>query len=155
MPTSVVSRFAYCSACAGFAALSAIPGGNAKSESADGLFLRLSRQKQWRDVSVITGHCEASPSISDLHRILQKLLVTMVQAGRGMAWLPESLIADQLASGELVKAGGPEWEIPIEIHVFRPRSRLTPAAEAFWKHVQEHPRPSIARKPVRSRRGRG
>ncbi|WP_456683231.1 LysR substrate-binding domain-containing protein [Bradyrhizobium sp. USDA 3311] len=86
---------------------------------------------------------------------LAKLLATMVQAGRGMAWLPESLIADQLASGELVKAGGAGWEIPIDIHVFRPRSRLTPAAEAFWKHVQEHPRPSTARKPVRSRRGRG
>ncbi|WP_161536021.1 hypothetical protein [Bradyrhizobium sp. LCT2] len=129
MPTSVVSRFAYCSACAGFAALSAIPGGNAKSESADGLFLRLSRQKQWRDVSVITGHCEASPSISDLHRILQNFSSPWCRPAA--AWLPESLIADQLASGELVKAGGPKWEIPIEIHVFRPRSRLTPAAEAF------------------------
>jgi DNA-binding transcriptional LysR family regulator len=85
---------------------------------------------------------------------LAKLLVTMVQAGRGMAWLPESLIADQLASGELVKAGGKEWEIPIEIHVFRPRSRLTPAAEAFWKHVQEHPPASMARKAPRARRSR-
>ncbi|WP_458160139.1 LysR family transcriptional regulator [Bradyrhizobium sp. 18BD] len=86
---------------------------------------------------------------------LAKLLVTMVQAGRGMAWLPESLIADQLASGELVKAGGQEWEIPIEIHVFRPRSRLTPAAEAFWQHVQGHPPASMVRKPPRSRRRRG
>ena len=86
---------------------------------------------------------------------LAKLLVTMVQAGRGMAWLPESLIADQLASGELVRAGGREWEIPIEIHVFRPRSRLTPAAEAFWKHVQEHPPERSTRKAARVRRGRG
>jgi len=87
---------------------------------------------------------------------LAKLLVTMVQAGRGMAWLPESLIVDQLASGELVRAGGPDWEIPIEIHVFRPRSRLTQAAEAFWKHVQEHPPASITRKAVRApRRRRG
>jgi DNA-binding transcriptional LysR family regulator len=84
---------------------------------------------------------------------LAKLLVTMVQAGRGMAWLPQSLIADQLASGELVKAGGAEWEIPIEIHVFRPKSRLTPAAETFWTHVQEHPPASAARKTPRARRG--
>ncbi len=86
---------------------------------------------------------------------LAKLLVTMVQAGRGMAWLPASLIADQLASGELVKAGGREWEIPIEIHAFRPRSRLTPAAEAFWKHVQERRPEAGTRKAVRGRRGRG
>ena len=78
----------------------------------------------------------------------------MVQAGRGMAWLPQSLIADQLASGELVRAGGEGWEIPIEIHVFRPRSRLTPAAETFWTHVREHPPASNARKAGRSRRSR-
>jgi DNA-binding transcriptional LysR family regulator len=68
---------------------------------------------------------------------LAKLLVTMVQAGRGMAWLPESLIADQLASGDLVAAGGQEWHIPIEIHVFRPKFRLAQAPESFWQHVQK------------------
>lgn len=71
------------------------------------------------------------------HSHLAKLLVTMVQAGRGMAWLPESLIVDQLASGDLVAAGGNEWHIPIEIHVFRPKLRLAQAAESFWQHVQE------------------
>ena len=68
---------------------------------------------------------------------LAKLLVTMAQAGRGMAWLPESLITDQLASGDLVAAGGPEWHISIEIHVFRPKLRLAQAAESFWQHVQK------------------
>ena len=68
---------------------------------------------------------------------LAKLLVTMVQAGRGMSWLPESLIGELLASGELVPAGGPEWSIPIEIHVFRPKLRLAQAAESFWQHVQK------------------
>lgn len=68
---------------------------------------------------------------------LAKLLVTMVQAGRGMAWLPESLIADLLASGDLVTAGGQEWHIPIEIHVFRPKLRLARSAESFWELVQK------------------
>ena len=68
---------------------------------------------------------------------LAKLLVTMAQAGRGMAWLPESLITDQLASGNLVAAGGPEWHISIEIYVFRPKLRLAQAAESFWQHVQK------------------
>jgi LysR family transcriptional regulator, hypochlorite-specific transcription factor HypT len=75
---------------------------------------------------------------------LAKLLVTMVQAGRGMAWLPVSLITDQLASGELVVAGGREWEVPIEIHVFRPRLRLPRAAETFWQHVQGRPPQGLA-----------
>jgi DNA-binding transcriptional LysR family regulator len=80
-----------------------------------------------------------SPQPAHLHTSftshLAKLLVTMVQAGRGMAWLPESLISDQLASGEIVPAGGEDWYVPIEIHVFRPKLRLAKAAEAFWQHI--------------------
>ncbi|MGY3440759.1 MULTISPECIES: LysR family transcriptional regulator [unclassified Bradyrhizobium] len=71
---------------------------------------------------------------------LAKLLVTMVQAGRGMAWLPESLISDQLASGDIVAAGGQEWFVPIEIHIFRPKLRLAQAAEAFWRHIEKNGR---------------
>ena len=62
----------------------------------------------------------------------------MVQNGRGMAWLPESLISDQLASGEIVAAGGEEWHVLIEIHVFRPKLRLAKAAEAFWSHIEKN-----------------
>jgi len=68
---------------------------------------------------------------------LAKLLVTMALDGRGMAWLPESLIADDLAAKRLVRAGGETWDIPIEIHIFRPRSRLTSVAEQFWTSVME------------------
>ncbi|MHC2435123.1 LysR family transcriptional regulator [Bradyrhizobium sp. USDA 4451] len=71
---------------------------------------------------------------------LAKLLVTMVQAGRGMAWLPESLISDQLASGDIVAAGGQEWFVPIEIHIFRPKLRLAQAAEVFWRHIEKNGR---------------
>ncbi|GGI25803.1 LysR family transcriptional regulator [Bradyrhizobium sp. GCM10027634] len=82
-----------------------------------------------------------SPLQAHLHTTftshLAKLLVTMVQAGRGMAWLPESLISDQLASGEIVAAGGQQWYVPIEIHVFRPKLRLAQAAEAFWQHIEK------------------
>jgi DNA-binding transcriptional LysR family regulator len=66
---------------------------------------------------------------------LAKLLVTMALDGRGMAWLPESLIAEDLGAGRLVRAGGKQWDIPIEIHLFRSRSRLSPVAEKFWTHV--------------------
>jgi DNA-binding transcriptional LysR family regulator len=66
---------------------------------------------------------------------LAKLLVTMALDGRGMAWLPESLISEDLAAGRLVRSGGREWDIGIEIHLFRPRSRLSPVAEKFWNQV--------------------
>jgi hypothetical protein len=37
-----------------------------------------------------------------------------------------------MASGALVRAGGPDWDVPIEIGLFRPVAVQTPAAERFW-----------------------
>jgi DNA-binding transcriptional LysR family regulator len=57
----------------------------------------------------------------------------MALAGRGMTWLPLTLIQADLAAGRLVRAGGGEWDIAVEIRVYRPRHRLSAAAEAFWR----------------------
>lgn len=70
---------------------------------------------------------------------LAKLLVTMALEGRGVAWLPRSLIFEDLETGRLVRAGSSDWYIPIEIHVFRPRSRLSSAAELFWRTLVSEP----------------
>lgn len=64
-----------------------------------------------------------------------KLLVAMALEGRGLAILPQSLIGEELAQGTLVPAGTPDWDIPMEIQLFRPRTRLSAAAEAFWSAV--------------------
>ncbi|WP_448206076.1 LysR family transcriptional regulator [Azospirillum sp. sgz302134] len=63
---------------------------------------------------------------------LAAVLRTLARDGRGVAWLPESLIAEDLAQGALARAGGPEWDIAVEVRLFRPRARQSPAAEAFW-----------------------
>jgi DNA-binding transcriptional LysR family regulator len=60
-------------------------------------------------------------------------LKTLALDGRGVVWSPLSLIADNLApAGALVRAGDERWDIPIEIHLFRPRARQAAFAEAFW-----------------------
>ncbi len=69
---------------------------------------------------------------------LAKLLVTMALEQRGMAWLPQSLIGEYLDSGALLRAAPDEWDIPIEIHIFRPAPRQSPVAEKFWAHVNEN-----------------
>ena len=59
----------------------------------------------------------------------------MAMEGRGIAWLPESLIAADLEAKRLVLAGDSEWGVPIEIRLFRPRAPLSEAAEALWTVV--------------------
>jgi len=66
---------------------------------------------------------------------LAKLLVTMALEGRGMGWSPKSLVEEHVEKCELVRAGDSSWDIPIEIHLFRPLERLSPAAERFWSHI--------------------
>ena len=63
---------------------------------------------------------------------LATVLRAMTLDGRGIAWLPHSLIADDLASGALIRAGGFAWDAPVEIRLFRAKARQSPAAEAFW-----------------------
>lgn len=61
------------------------------------------------------------------------VLVSMARAGRGLAWLPRSLVGADLESGALVRAGDATWDVPIEIRLYRPRARQSPAAEQFWE----------------------
>ncbi len=60
------------------------------------------------------------------------LLKTMALEGRGIAWLPHSLIAADLDAKRLVLAGDETWSVPIEVRLFRPRATLSTAAEALW-----------------------
>jgi DNA-binding transcriptional LysR family regulator len=62
-------------------------------------------------------------------------LMTMAREGRGVAWLPVSLVESEVALGRLVRAGGADLEIPVDIRVFRPTARQSPAAEAFWSEL--------------------
>lgn len=66
--------------------------------------------------------------ISPLATVLQ----AMARDGRGLAWLPQSLIADDLQSGRLDMAGDESWIIPVDIRLYRPRDRATRIAEDFW-----------------------
>lgn len=64
------------------------------------------------------------------------VLLTMARAGRGVAWLPRSLVQADLAEGRLTEAGGPEWRIPITVRLYRPRLRQNAATEALWAAVK-------------------
>ena len=64
---------------------------------------------------------------------LAVVLKRMALDGRGVAWLPLSLIGDELGDGRLVRAGGEGWPVPVEMRLVRRRAAAAPAAEAFWQ----------------------
>jgi hypothetical protein len=54
---------------------------------------------------------------------------------RGLASLPQTLIAEDLAAVRLIAAASDEWCIPMEIRLHRDKSPLGRAAEEFWTAV--------------------
>ena len=59
----------------------------------------------------------------------------MARQGHGVAWLPLTLAEEDLARADLVRAGAEEFDIPIEIRLFRSRDGRNPAADALWNRL--------------------
>ena len=67
---------------------------------------------------------------------LAAVLRTMALGGHGVAWLPLSLVSDDLAHGKLVRAAPDAMEIALEIRLVRAAFDLGVAAEAFWRRLE-------------------
>ena len=63
---------------------------------------------------------------------LAAALRTMARDGRGVAWLPLSLVAGDLADGSLVRADGQGRDIALGIRLFRAAAPQSAAAVDFW-----------------------
>ena len=68
---------------------------------------------------------------------LAAALQTMARQGDGVAWLPHSLAAEDLAAGRLVRAGGDGYSVSVEIRLFRAIGPKSAVAEAFWREATE------------------
>lgn len=64
---------------------------------------------------------------------LASVLRSMALDGRGIAWLPRTLIEDDLAEGTLVAAADAAWTVQLEIRLYRKREAAGRTAEAFWQ----------------------
>ena len=64
---------------------------------------------------------------------LATVLKSMAIEGRGIAWLPKSLIEEDLKNGRLVEAGSADWCVNVDVRLFRSPEPELLAAEAFWQ----------------------
>lgn len=60
------------------------------------------------------------------------LLKRMALDGRGLAWLPRTLAAEELGQGALVIAGAAVWHLPVEIRLYRQPAEMAAVAERLW-----------------------
>ena len=64
---------------------------------------------------------------------LASVLRTMALDGRGIAWLPNSLIEQDIQHGLLVEAAPHNWCVEMQIRLYRDQAAISQAAEDFWK----------------------
>jgi DNA-binding transcriptional LysR family regulator len=85
--------------------------------------------------AVLGSRLEGLKADTVLTAHLATVLKTMALNGRGIAWLPSSLIQPELEQGRLVPVGDEGWRIDVEIRLYRAQALLPRAAEAFWSAV--------------------
>lgn len=80
-------------------------------------------EKKYGDLT-FSPVCEASVATA---------LKAMSIEGYGVAWLPESIVADDLANGRLVRAAEENDDIAVDIKIFRNAHSIEPRMEKFWQ----------------------
>lgn len=75
---------------------------------------------------------------------LASALKIMALSGRGIAWLPKSLIEAELASGLLIPFSNQDAHLKISVRLFRSSTPLTDIGEKLWNLVSATPKTPIA-----------
>ena len=85
---------------------------------------------------IIAAHLQAHPAHPRLDTVfsshLAAVLLSMALQAKGVAWLPETLAAPEMAAGRLVRSACALPDIPTQIRILRAKIPLGDFAEQFW-----------------------
>lgn len=98
--------------------------------------VRLLRYSQASGLSRILENIPSNKLFSQQSQFtshLASVLFSLACEGKGIAWLPLSLAEQALKEKKLVRAGIPQWDVAIEIRLYRRLEKLHHAAENFWQ----------------------
>ena len=56
--------------------------------------------------------------------------------GRGVAWLPESLVEADLAHNTLVPTGNTAWSVDLDIRLHRNKQYSNHLTTSIWSHLK-------------------
>ena len=62
-------------------------------------------------------------------------LKAMAVKGYGVAWLPQSIVSNELSRGELRLAGKDIWNVPLQIRAYRPRHDINEYTQRIWDTI--------------------
>lgn len=97
--------------------------------SAESYSARLIEQYQ-PEVTKLNTYQIFESSMCHLHK-------EMALRGKGIAWLPDALIQEELKAGKLVAIEPLLYRLPYQIRLYRNPSPLRKEAEVFWQHIND------------------
>ncbi|ADO44364.1 LysR family transcriptional regulator (plasmid) [Ketogulonicigenium vulgare Y25] len=68
---------------------------------------------------------------------LSAALLAAVRVGLGVAWIPEKLLEDDLATGRLLRAATPEYDLLVDVRLYRPMDDGSRIKNRFWRKLGE------------------
>lgn len=91
---------------------------------------------------VISHHLQRQRDIPQLQTLTENYhaasVKAMVKEGYGIGWLPERLMLDTLNYSKVVLAGEENWNIPLEIRLYRSSLNQNPNLVQFWNRLKDH-----------------
>ena len=91
---------------------------------------------------LVEDHLSHNPHAPRLRRVVEcdsaDAHYEYVQKGLGVAWLPWSMVHADCQARRLAPAGDARMEVRFDVRLYRPKRRLNPLAEAFWKALAQH-----------------
>ncbi|MFJ2992373.1 LysR family transcriptional regulator [Pandoraea sp. NPDC087047] len=90
--------------------------------------------------AVLARHLAEMPNRPTLKPVYQadsyEAILAMARRGAGIAWLPQRLVADDVARGTLAIVGGKDWQIGFDIALYRRRHQPHPVLDAIWQSAR-------------------
>lgn len=90
--------------------------------------------------AVLARHLAEMPNRPTLKPVYQadsyEAILAMARRGAGIAWLPQRLVADDVARGTLAIVGGKDWQIGFDIALYRRRHQPHPVLDAIWQSTR-------------------
>ncbi|AJC20967.1 LysR family transcriptional regulator [Pandoraea pulmonicola] len=91
--------------------------------------------------AVLARHLAEMPNRPTLKPVYQadsyEAILAMARRGAGIAWLPQRLVADDVARGTLAIVGGKDWQIGFDIALYRRRHQPHPVLDAIWQSTRQ------------------
>lgn len=79
-----------------------------------------------------------TPQLVTMNENIHSLSVkAMIQEGFGFGWVPKRLVNASLEQGSLSLAGGEEWQVPLEIRLYRNRQNIQPNIKQLWSLLED------------------